>query len=241
MKQLKNLFLFFLIFFVFVGVAKGADPVLAIKLTDSITVQYCTSPVPIAESLTIEGNFTLTGMKISINEGFNAAEDELVYSGLIGNIVGTWYAYQGFLLLQGDANTTVDNYRDAVKSVRYKNKNLIPTLGTRKISITLEDADYLWSTGHFYRFISKSGIKWTEAEAEAKSDAMKYYGLRGYLATITDAGENYFIKTKTKGVGWIGASDAAVEGDWRWVTGPEGLMDSGKVFSSGKVQVTRLK
>ncbi|HEY3388861.1 MAG TPA: PKD domain-containing protein, partial [Prolixibacteraceae bacterium] len=44
--------------------------------------------------------------------------------------------------------------------------------------------------------------------------------------------ENSFIQSKTEGVGWIGASDAAVEGDWRWVTGPEGL-NGGLFFWKG--------
>ena len=229
---MRVLFLILLIITFFAGVVKGEGDILAIKLTDSAPVQYCNVPVPLAESLTIEGNFILTGMKVSINEGYNAGEDTLVYKGSIGNIVATWYELQGYLLLKGDANTTVDNYRDAIKLVRYKNNKLIPTLGTRKITITLEDADYYVGTEHFYRFVSKSGIKWTEAEAEAKSDAMKYYGLRGYLATITSMYENSFIQSKTKGVGWIGASDATVEGDWRWVTGPEGL-NGGLLFWKG--------
>jgi len=57
---------------------------------------------------------------------------------------------------------------------------------------------------------------------------MMYFGLRGYLATVTSQVENDFIRLKTKGVGWIGASDEAVEGQWRWVTGLEGLEDGGK-------------
>ena len=226
---MRILFIILLTFTFFVDISKGEEDRLAIKLTDSTPVQYCNAPVPFAESLTIEGNFILPGMKVSINEGYNAGEDTLVYSGSIGNIVSTWYDLQGYLLLKGDANTTIDNYRDAIKLVKYKNNKLIPTLGTRKLTITLEDGDYYWGTGHFYRFVSKSGIKWAEAEAEAKSDAMKYYGLRGYLATITSMYENSFIQTKIdRAVGWIGASDADVEGDWRWVTGPEGLEGGGK-------------
>ena len=223
-----KIYAFILLFLaVFAGIARAADPLLAIKLNNSDAVQYCKTPVLVAESLTIEGNFTITGMKISISEGYVAGEDELVYSGSVGNIVGTWAVAQGYLLLRGDANTTVENFRDAIKSVTYRNSKAIPTLGNRKISITLEDADYLPATGHFYRFISHSGFKWTDAETEAKSDAMMYHGLRGYMATITSQVENDFIRSKTKGVGWIGASDAGVEGDWRWVTGPEGLEDSG--------------
>jgi hypothetical protein len=43
--------------------------------------------------------------------------------------------------------------------------------------------------------------------------------------TITAAAENNFpvanFGTAAAGFAWIGASDAAVEGEWRWVTGPE--------------------
>jgi hypothetical protein len=45
--------------------------------------------------------------------------------------------------------------------------------------------------------------------------------LRGYLATLTSQAEADFSGSQAQGTGWIGASDAAVEGDWRWVTGPE--------------------
>ena len=225
---MRNYFYISLFLTLFAGGANAADPLLAIKLNNPAAVQYCTAPVLVAESLTIEGAFSITGMKISISEGYQPGEDELVYTGSVGNIAGTWVAAQGYYLLKGDVTTTADNYRDAIKSVKYTNKKLVPTLGIRKISITLEDADYLPATGHFYRFIDKIGFKWTDAEAEAKSDAMMYFGLRGYLATITSQSENDFIKLKTKGVGWIGASDAGVEGDWRWVTGPEGSEDNGK-------------
>ena len=170
-------------------------------------------------------------MKISISTAsYKPGEDELVYSNAIGNITGTWSGVQGYILLEpnGSTNPTIDEYRDAVRSVKYINKSLLPTVGKRSITISLGDVDYLEATGHFYRFISKSLLKWSDAEAEAKSDAMMYHGLRGYLATITSQVENDFIKGKTPGVGWIGGSDQAVEGEWRWITGPEGLDESGK-------------
>jgi hypothetical protein len=53
--------------------------------------------------------------------------------------------------------------------------------------------------------------------------------MQGYLATITSAAENEFLKTRMPSNAWIGASDAASEGTWKWVTGPE----AGQTFWSG--------
>ena len=58
---------------------------------------------------------------------------------------------------------------------------------------------------------------------------MQYYGMQGYLATITDADEAQICGELSPGTGWIGGSDQDAEGIWKWMTGPE----SGTVFWSG--------
>ena len=201
----------------------GADPTFTISLNNPTPVQYCTSPVFVADKMSIEGSPNLKGMKISFGENYVYGEDvlEVVNPGTLAQL---WDPAKGTLSLSG--STLMQDYIDAIRTVRYKNTKNIPTLGTRKIIISLDDVDYLSETGHFYRFVDYVGIKWTTSRDIAA--ATTYYGLKGYLATITSQAENDFIRQKTKGVGWIGASDAAVEGEWRWVTGPEGLEDSGK-------------
>ncbi|RBQ28461.1 DUF4347 domain-containing protein [Aliarcobacter vitoriensis] len=82
-------------------------------------------------------------------------------------------------------------------------------------------------TGHYYEFVNASGITWENAKNAAAAKTL--YGLKGYLVTITSAAENQLISSKANGNGWIGASDAASEGTWRWVTGPE----AGTLLSSG--------
>src|SRR5690606_15366461 len=68
-----------------------------------------------------------------------------------------------------------------------------------------------------------SQISW--AAAKLAAEASYYNGMQGYLATITSAEENAFIKAKLPSDAWIGASDAesegAAEGAWEWVTGPD--------------------
>jgi hypothetical protein len=79
--------------------------------------------------------------------------------------------------------------------------------------------------GHYYEWVPSPNITWLNAKTQA---ATKYYnGLQGYLVTITSATEMSFVATKLQGSGWMGASDLAYEGVWRWVTGPEGLEDGG--------------
>ncbi|MDA1349119.1 MAG: C-type lectin domain-containing protein [Chloroflexi bacterium] len=68
---------------------------------------------------------------------------------------------------------------------------------------------------------------WNVAEAAAASKSL--FGLQGYLATITSGAENAFVFDKLQGNGWLGGTDAAVEGTWKWVTGPE----AGTVFCIG--------
>ena len=86
--------------------------------------------------------------------------------------------------------------------------------------VKLIDGSLFFSgTGHYYEFVAAQGIEWTDAKAAAEASTLN--GLQGYLATITSQEENDFITTKLQGNGWMGASDEAVEGEWRWVTGPE--------------------
>ena len=83
--------------------------------------------------------------------------------------------------------------------------------------------------GHYYEFVSASGITWDAAKTAA--EARTLYGLNGYLVTVTSAAENDFIYPKLGGNGWMGASDAASEGIWKWVTGPE----TGTQFWTGDI------
>ena len=71
--------------------------------------------------------------------------------------------------------------------------------------------------GHYYEFIAGTDISWNTARGSALSAG-------GYLATITSAAENTFVAALVTagGVrGWLGGSDAAVEGTFRWMDGPE--------------------
>ena len=192
-----NLFLIF--FFNFYAVcSEGADPFIINLNNNGVPLQYCSSPVLVARDLTIDGIPNINGMKISFSEGFIVGEDELSYSGKLAQS----QPFPGTLELTGGA--TVKDYVDAIRTITYKNLKSVPSLSARKITISLNDVDYLPATGHFYRFVNQYKITWSNAKADAESNAMMYYGLRGYLATITSQVENDFIKQKNQrcGLDW---------------------------------------
>ncbi|MFZ2284141.1 MAG: T9SS type B sorting domain-containing protein, partial [Lutibacter sp.] len=141
------------------------------------------------------------------------------------NITATWSASEGKLTLKSSsaAAATYVDIIAAVNDVVFESSS--PTVsGEKKFSFTIGDANYLPSTGHFYEYVEATGITWTIAKTDAASRT--YFGLKGYLATITSAEEAKLSGEQAAGAGWIGGSDAETEGTWKWVTGPE----TGKTF-----------
>lgn len=101
-----------------------------------------------------------------------------------------------------------------------------------KITVTAfehrEDVAFNPANQHFYKFVPGK-ISGTDAFTAVSSQ--KEFGLTGYMASITSAEENDFVSSKIEGAKnvWIGASDLAAEGTWKWVGGP----DDGKQFWKG--------
>ena len=73
---------------------------------------------------------------------------------------------------------------------------------------------YNSSNEHFYQVID-ANLTWVAAQADASSKT--YVGLSGYLVEIGSAAENYFVSNLLGDrYAWIGATDDAEEGVWRW-------------------------
>lgn len=79
------------------------------------------------------------------------------------------------------------------------------------------------ANGHYYDYVgSTSGFSFAEALANAST--LSHNGWTGYMATVTDMSEHNFIVAMTGATAWIAASDAASEGVFQWMAGPEAGM-----------------
>ncbi len=74
--------------------------------------------------------------------------------------------------------------------------------------------------GHFYEYIP---LNYYFDDALTVASEKIYNGLHGHLVTITTQAEFDFLTSAFANLQdvWIGASDSAVEGTYRWVTGPQ--------------------
>ena len=188
--------------------------------------EYCGSPVLIAPALTISdpANQIIQSAYVQIGTGFNSGQDVLNCTVNFG-ITKTYYPLYGLLVLKGPATTS--QYQSVLRSVVYSNSNPTPSVGNREITFSLERINP--ATGHYYRYVSSSGITWHNARLNA--DRAHLFGMQGYLVTIgSDAENDFLIYQMAGGSSWLGASDYfSTEGDWMWVTGPE----TGTLFWQG--------
>ncbi|NOQ91654.1 MAG: lectin, partial [Flavobacteriaceae bacterium] len=172
----------------------------------------------------------VTALYIQISEGYILGEDllSLGNAALHPNILTKWTPSEGKLSLKSSnsGNVSYSDIIKAVKDVVFESTSDLVS-GERYFSFTLGDANYLPSTGHYYEYISAIGITWTNAKDAAETKT--YFGLQGYLATISSQEEAKLAGEQAAGAGWIGGSDAQKEGEWKWMTGPE----NGTIFWNG--------
>jgi len=164
-------------------------------------------------------NTGIDAIYIQISSGYTIGTDVLTLTGTHPTISSSWNPTLGKLTLSGiTSQPTYTALIAAIEDVEFSNSSPNPS-GIRTFSITVGEANYLPSNGHYYQYISNIGVSWTSAKALA--ELSQYYGLQGYLATITSVEEKQLSGEQAAGAGWIGGSDQETEGVWKWMSGPE--------------------
>lgn len=156
---------------------------------------------------------TIDGAIVLIGTGFQTGDT--LSATASGGVTSSYSAASGVLTLLGTADISV--YQTVLETVKFSTSST--NTSVRTVSYALGAARPYATNGHYYQYILSS-VSW--ATASTAASASNYFGRTGYLATITDANENSFANTKLNGnSGWLGGADAAVENQWRWITGPE--------------------
>ncbi len=212
-----------------IGWSQNAPPV----ITATGDQSYC----PLGKTNVVTGfdindpdDDEIEALFIQISTGYVLGEDLLILQNTAShpNISTQWSSSEGKLSLKSSGTGNV-SYTDIIKAVKdvvfESSSNLVS--GEKYFSFTLGDANYLPSTNHYYEYIQNTGITWSDAKSAAETKT--YFGLQGYLVTITTKEEAKLTGEQAAGAGWIGGSDAQKEGEWKWVTGPE----NGMIFWNG--------
>ena len=213
----KIVLLTFIFLWSSLGLSQDSPP----QIVATGNINYCAdAPVSIVTSVSITDpdplDTTLDAVVIQISQGYAMGQDLLSLVGSHPNINAIWSQSEGTLTLNGPA--TFLEYEQAILNTQFTTTQTVFT-SNRSLSINLGNANFLPSTGHYYFYVPQLGITWTQARTEASMQS--FFGLTGYLATLTTIEEARLAGEQSVGVGWIGASDAANEGIWEWVTGPE--------------------
>lgn len=208
--------------------------------TSSLSATYNTATV-VDPNLTITANGDITGFRVQISQTYTSG-DVLDYTGTLPTgITQSWNSTTGVLSFNG--TTTSSNWQTLLRTVRFKSTSTTCYANLRRITFVAGTVFYNPLTEHFYEYVSGT-TTWTNSKTSASNRS--YFGRVGYLATMSSEAENNFVWRIMANDAWFGACDelsevnaskgttafasqAAVEGRWHWVTGPE----KGTNFSIG--------
>jgi len=239
MRKLVSLLLTTLLFLIPNLVSAQATSIAMAGTSSTLTATYNTATV-VDPNLTITANGTITNFRVQISQTYTSG-DVLDFTGTLAGVTGAFNTTTGVLVFTGTA--TAANWQTLLRTVRFKSTTSTCYANQRRVTFTAGSVYYNPLTEHFYEYVAGT-ISWTGSYTAATGKS--YFGRAGYLSTMLSSAENNFVWKIMPSDAWFGACDdytyvnaslgattyasqAAVEGKWHWVTGPE----KGTLFSNG--------
>ncbi len=157
--------------------------------------------------ITVSGSDPTIPMTITIDDGY-LYMDDVTGLDFTSDLRASALSFSG----------TVSEINNALTTLKYRSINA----GAKTLTATIVGAGVVFfpENGHLYEVVNNgSSLSWDDSVPLATARTMN--GATGYLATVTTQAENDYLVGRLSGDGWFGASDSGIEGDWKWVSGPE--------------------
>ncbi|MBA2331030.1 MAG: T9SS type A sorting domain-containing protein [Flavisolibacter sp.] len=213
--------------------------------SESISTPVNAPAIIVDNSLSISSALTFSAARVSVSVNFYSG-DLLSYTASLPSGITAIYN-SGVLSFSG--NGSASDYQTLFRSVTFSTSSTNAAQRTITFELGNGTIKYNSTNDHYYLPVSAS-YSWTAAKTEAESVSRKFFGLQGYLATVTSSQESTFVNALSNR-GWLGGSDdytyinaatgtttyanqSLSEGKWFWVTGPE----RGTQFSNGSTALT---
>jgi hypothetical protein len=168
----------------------------------------------------------LFGIRVKITAASLKAGDTLSFSSsaATGSITAAAYA-NGTLDLSSNS-ASVAEWQAALRSVKINTTSTVA--GTRNFDVVLKPfKSFSYESQHVFMNYQQTGAHTTWTQAKAAAEATYLGTMPGYLPTIYSEEENSAAQIASMNPSnaaqkfWLGASDAAANYTWKWVTGPE--------------------
>ncbi len=185
-------------------------------------------------TLAATGSLASNGGNVTLNaDGAGTGSGAIIARGPITTSGGA-ITFQDNTYLAADLDTS--NGSGAGGNVNFDAQVLLYSGGGITIDTTGSTTDGnvnfagLLDSANDYTLVSDTTRTWLAALANAELGNTGDGSQVGdsYLATVTSGLENAIVVSTANGNQvWLGGSDSGTEGEWRWVTGPEGLEEGG--------------
>ncbi len=221
----------------FMSAMFSLDSVSQISGTNSVLTMNANTATVVDNGLTISMTGNISDVLVQIQNGYvsGGSGDILSYTGsLPSGITANFDNVKGILGFSG--TTTAANWQALLRTVTIQSTSSACFAAKRSVTFVLGNKLYNPDNGHYYMLDVFGNWDATKAAAENST----YFGRIGYLATITSSDENNFLFSivNSSFSPWIGASDnylkinaatgvttyanqAAAEGNFYWISGPE--------------------